>query len=223
MNHFSAKLSSYQISNSSAAKVFSDFVQPLIIGCPDKIVMTELFNHQWRTKEQVQFLILPQRYKINSMFSFPQLLCSFRDHHLDNKYHVSKQDDQVLSRSQSPHKVWFYAVLEHKEETILIWQNKLGKFVCHDTKSKSKEPITEMEFIDKRNLFTDVVTIKAVIYNKQSSPRSKTNLSCSSNSKESTAQKPSPVLREQVVANTSKESTVQKPLPVLCEQVVPPL
>ena len=107
-----------------------------------------------------------------------------------------------------PDRHWFCAALEHEAETILIWQNKLEKFVCHDTKSKSKEPITEIEFIDKRIFFTYVVTIKAVLYNKQSSPRSKTNLSCSSNSKESTARKPSPVLREQVVVNTSKESIV---------------
>ena len=70
MDNFS-KLSSYQISNSSAAKVFSDFVRPLIISCPDKIEMTKLFNNQWRTKEQVKFLILPEPYKTNSVFSFP--------------------------------------------------------------------------------------------------------------------------------------------------------
>ena len=77
MDHYSGKLSSSQISNSSDIKLFSDIVQPLILGCPDKLVIMKLFHDQWKTKEQVQFLIRPESYKFNYNFTFKQLSVHF--------------------------------------------------------------------------------------------------------------------------------------------------
>ena len=74
----------------------------------------------WEIKESdVQFLLRPAFYKVNHNFSFKQLLHSFRNTHLNRSYRLSSKVDPVISLS--PDKNWYCAVLEHEDETIMIW------------------------------------------------------------------------------------------------------